>query len=92
MLFMVLGSLVVFWYSRRREFKADAGGAQLAGKKKMISALEGLQQYVKRRVPTAHKESMQTFKISTPSKSGWAHLFASHPPLEERIKALKQAR
>ncbi len=87
--FMVLGSLVVFWYSRRREFKADAGGAHLAGKGKMIHALEGLQKYVKQRVPTAQKESLQTFKISTPSKSGLARLFASHPPLEERIAKLK---
>ena len=88
--FMVLGSLVVFWYSRRREYRADAGGAHLAGKNKMIHALEGLQHYVKQRVPTAQKDSLQTFKISTPSKSGFAHLFASHPPLEARIAALKE--
>lgn len=88
-LFMILGSLVVFWYSRRREFFADAGGAHLAGKEKMISALEGLKAFVKQRVPTARKESLQTFKISTPSKMGWARLFASHPPLEERIAKLK---
>lgn len=90
--FMVLGSLVVFWYSRKREFKADAGGAHLAGKQKMIDALEGLKSYVKKRVPTAQKEALQTFKISQPTKSGLAHLFASHPPLEERIAALKQER
>ncbi len=89
-LFMILGSLVVFWYSRRREFFADAGGAHLAGKEKMISALEGLKAFVKQRVPTAQKESLQTFKISTPSKMGWARLFASHPPLEERIAKLKE--
>lgn len=87
--FMVLGSLVVFWYSRRREYKADAGGAKLAGKEKMISALEGLRAYVKQRVPTAQKESLQTFKISTPTKSGLALLFSSHPPLDDRIDALK---
>lgn len=90
-LFMILGSLVVFWYSRRREYFADAGGAHLAGKEKMISALEGLKAFVKQRVPTAQKESLQTFKISTPSKMGWARLFASHPPLEERIAKLKSS-
>lgn len=89
MVFMVLGSLVVFWFSRKREFRADAGGAQLAGKEKMIHALEGLQTFVNKRVPTAQKESLQTFKISTPTKSGLAYLFASHPPLEERIAALR---
>ena len=88
--FMVLGSLIVFWYSRKREFKADAGGARLAGKGKMISALEGLQEYVNRHVPTAEKQSLQTFKISTHPKSGWAMLFASHPPLELRIAKLKE--
>ncbi|NGX26319.1 MAG: Protease HtpX [Chlamydiae bacterium] len=92
LVFMVLGTLVVFWYSRKREYRADAGGAHLAGKEKMISALEGLKTYVKRRVPTAQKESLQTFKISTPTKTGWALLFASHPPLEMRIEKLKELR
>lgn len=91
-LFMFLGSMVVFWYSRKREFKADEGGARLAGKEHMISALKGLEQYVNRRVPTAQKEALQTFKISQPTKSGFAHLFASHPPLEDRIRALKELR
>ncbi|MDN3506886.1 MAG: protease HtpX [Simkaniaceae bacterium] len=90
MVFMVLGSLVVFWYSRKREYAADKGGAHLAGKEKMIAALEKLKVFVKRRVPTAQKEALQTFKISTPSKSGWALLFSSHPPLDERIKALRK--
>jgi len=89
MVFMVLGSLVVFWYSRKREYAADKGGAHLAGKEKMIAALEKLKIFVNRKVPTAHKESLETFKISTPSKSGWALLFASHPPLEMRIQELK---
>lgn len=89
MVFMVLGSMIVFWFSRKREFRADHGGAKLAGKKKMISALEGLQTYVKQKVPTAQKESLQTMKISTPAKSGLALLFSSHPPIEERIAALR---
>ncbi len=92
MVFMVLGSLVVLWYSRRREFRADAGGAHLAGKEKMISSLERLKTFVKRHVPTAEKESLQTFKISTPSKSGLAYLFSSHPPIEMRIEHLKKLR
>lgn len=92
-LFMILGSLVVFWFSRRREYKADYGGAKLAGKKKMIGALEGLQSYVNQHLKkTPQQEALQTFKISQPTKSGWAHLFASHPPLEMRIKRLKETK
>lgn len=89
LVFMVLGSLVVFWFSRRREYRADAGGAHLAGKEKMISALEGLKTYVNQRINPNQKESMQTLKISSPSKSGWALLFMSHPPLEDRIRVLE---
>lgn len=89
--FMVFGSLVVFWYSRRREFRADAGGARLAGKQKMIHALEGLKKSVKQRIGAAQKEeALQTFKVSAPSKPGLARLFSSHPPLDERIAALKK--
>lgn len=87
--FMLLGSMVIFWFSRRREYRADHGGAQLAGKKKMISALEGLMSTIKRRDPHAEKEALAAFKISTPSKSGWALLFSSHPPLEMRIAKLR---
>jgi len=89
--FMILGSMVVAWYSRRREFHADAGGAHLAGSSKMIHALEGLKAYVNRRDPSHEKESLQAFKISNPGKKGFAMLFATHPPLEDRIKALKQS-
>jgi len=88
-LFMFLGSMVVYWFSRKREYRADAGGAKLAGKEKMIHALEGLKAYVKRKVPTANKPALETMKISTPSKSGLALLFSSHPPLDMRIAALK---
>jgi len=89
-IFMIFGSMIVFWFSRKREFRADAGGAKLAGKQNMIHALEGLQAYVNKRVPTADKPALQTMKISTPKKSGFARLFASHPPLEERIEKLKE--
>ncbi|MBF0370047.1 MAG: protease HtpX [Magnetococcales bacterium] len=82
--FGLLASIVVMWFSRYREFRADAGGARLAGRKKMISALERLGQ--------AHGESslpqeVAAFGIS--GAGGWANLFMSHPPLEERIAALK---
>lgn len=84
----ILASLIVFWFSRQREFRADAGGARLAGRDKMISALERLQ--------AAHGEplpdQMAAFGISGgPKKSGLAHLFMTHPPLTDRIAALKQA-
>ena len=87
--FMVLGSMIVFRFSRKREFRADFGGAKLSSKVSMINALEALKAFSKRRVPTAEKQSIQTLKISTPSKSGLARLFSSHPPIEERIARLK---
>jgi heat shock protein HtpX len=84
----ILASTIVFWFSRRREFRADAGGARLAGREKMISALERLQ-------VAAHGEplpdQMAAFGISGPKKSGIALLFMTHPPLVDRIAALKQA-
>lgn len=89
-LFMVLGSIVVAWYSRKREYRADAGGAHLAGKNKMIHALEGLQATIHRQDPAHQKEALQAFKISNYGKRGFAMLFASHPPLEDRINALKK--
>ena len=90
--FMVLGSIVVAWYSRRREYRADAGGAHLAGTDKMIHALEGLKATMNLHDPAHEKESLQAFKISNPGKRGFAMLFSSHPPLEDRIAALKQLR
>jgi len=84
----ILASLIVFWFSRRREFRADAGGARLAGRDKMVGALERLQ-------VAAHgqplPDQMAAFGISGPKKSGIAHLFMTHPPLADRIAALKQA-
>ncbi|MBS0628861.1 MAG: protease HtpX [Verrucomicrobia bacterium] len=90
--FMVLGSIVVAWYSRRREYRADAGGAHLAGKKKMIHALEGLKATLNRQDPAHQVESLQTFKISNYGKHGLAALFATHPPIEDRIAALENLR
>jgi heat shock protein HtpX len=85
----VLAGMVVAWFSRQREFRADAGGAHLAGTNSMIGALEAL-----RRVhsPTALPEKMQAFGIRSGTPQGWQKLFMSHPPLEERIAALNNAR
>jgi heat shock protein HtpX len=89
--FMVLGSIVVAWFSRFREFRADKGGAALAGKEKMISALESLKRMQQIKDPKVDKPSFQTMKISTGRKSGWMMVFASHPPLETRIERLRQS-
>jgi heat shock protein HtpX len=85
----ILAGMVVAWFSRQREFRADAGGAHLAGTNSMIGALEAL-----RRVhsPTALPEKMQAFGIRSGPPQGWQKLFMSHPPLEERIAALNNAR
>jgi heat shock protein HtpX len=81
----ILASMIVSWYSRRREFRADRGGADLAGTGSMIAALQALKQ--------AHGEpmppQMQAFGINTGSTSGFMRLFMSHPPLDERIAALQ---
>ncbi len=88
-IFGILASVIVMWFSRYREFRADAGSAKLVGKDKMIAALKRLQQAMDvekdDRAP-----SMATMKIS--SRSRMLALFASHPPLEKRIEALQQLR
>ncbi|MDX1605088.1 MAG: protease HtpX [Candidatus Competibacterales bacterium] len=86
-LFGILASIVVMWFSRQREFRADAGGARLAGRQKMISALERLRRGTE---PSHLPEQMTAFGINGRG-SKLAQLFSSHPPLEERIAALKQA-
>lgn len=83
----ILGMMVVSWFSRRREFRADAGSAQFVGREKMISALQALQNK-SRFVDNAHPQ-MQAFKINSGSKSSFLRLFMSHPPLEDRIAALR---
>ena len=84
----ILASIIVMWFSRQREFRADRGGAQLAGRNKMIAALERLRANVNRpHLP----DQMQAFGISGPIANGLKRLFMSHPPLEERIAALKNA-
>lgn len=85
--FMMLGSIVVAAFSRYREFRADAGGARLAGREKMVGALQALQRTFELADPRAPK-ALQIFKISSRS-TGWLRLFATHPPLEERIRRLQ---
>jgi heat shock protein HtpX len=89
--FMVLGSLVVAWFSRYREFRADLGGSHIAGKQKMISALEALQRMQSIQDPRAAKPSFDSMKISSAKKQGWTRFFASHPPLEMRIQRLQES-
>lgn len=85
----ILASTIVFWFSRRREFRADIAGAQLAGRSAMISALARLKQ--ESEVPNQMPESLQAFGINKGARQGLAALFMTHPPLEDRIAALKQA-
>ncbi len=84
----VLASIIVMWFSRRREFRADAGGASLAGRQKMIAALERLRMVHE---PSHLPDQMAAFGITGKAK-GLAHLFMSHPPLEQRIAALQAMR
>jgi heat shock protein HtpX len=84
----ILATMIVMWYSRQREFRADAGGANLAGRDKMIRALQGLQRIHE---PTALPKAVEAFGISGGVGAGIMRLFMSHPPLEERIAALQRA-
>ncbi len=93
-IFSILGSVVVCWFSRWREFRADAGGAQLAGRTNMADALRALQRLHDPAIAAAeaaHGKSFQSMKISG-SNAGWMALFTTHPPLEERIARLEQGK
>ena len=81
----ILASLVTSWFSRRREFRADAGGARLAGRAKMIAALRKLQSVHEALDPRAGE--LATLKISGKS---WIAAFSTHPPLDVRIEALER--
>ena len=83
-----LASMIVMWFSRRREFKADAGGASLAGRGKMIGALQALQ---RQHEPHDLPGEFAAFGISGGLGSGIKKLFMSHPPLEQRIAALQSS-
>ena len=82
----ILANMIVMWFSRHREFHADAGGASLAGKHKMIAALERLKL---NHEETALPQSVAAFGIS--GGSAFSRLFMTHPPLDERIEALRRA-
>jgi len=82
----ILASMLVMWFSRYREFRADAGGANLAGRQKMISALQALQ---RSHEPVQLPGELAAFGING---GGVRRLFMSHPPLEERIAALQSQR
>ena len=89
MVFGILASMVVFWFSRQREFRADAGAAALAGREKMVAALEKL----RRTAGQPHlPDQMAAFGISGTAGSGLKRLFMTHPSLEERIEALRRGR
>ncbi len=89
-LLSILASMIVMWFSRYREFHADAGGAHLAGREKMIAALRALQRvHEPRDLPAGE---FAAFGISGKMAQGLKALFASHPPLEQRISALEAAR
>jgi len=83
----VLASAIVLWFSRQREFRADAGGAHLAGRAKMVAALRRLQRNYGQ--PAQLPEQIQAFGISGGVGAGLKRLFMSHPPLDERIAALE---
>ena len=86
--FGVLASAIVMYFSRVREFKADAGAAELAGSQKMIAALQRLQSIHQ---PSRLPEQMAAFGINGGFADGFKKLFLSHPPLEERIAALRSS-
>lgn len=83
----ILASIIVMWVSRQREFRADAGSARLNGKQPMINALARLDRGAPARLP----DSMEAFGISGRRASGFKRLFMSHPPIAERIEALRKA-
>jgi len=83
-----IATVIALWFSRRREFRADEGGARLAGKRKMISALKKLQQVNE---PDDLPGEFAAFGISG-KRQGFSQLFLSHPPLEDRINHLSQAK
>ena len=83
----ILATIIVLWFSRYREFRADAGGAALAGRQKMIAALQRLKSQHEAHLP----DQMRAFGIFGGQGQGLKRLFMSHPPLDERIEALRAA-
>lgn len=88
----IIASMIVAWFSRRREYRADYAGAKFADRLSMINALERLQAESRAELPDAMPDTFKAFGINTNKASGLVNLFASHPPLEDRIAALKNMR
>lgn len=88
--FGILASPVVAWFSRYREFRADKGGAELAGKEKMIMALESLKRAYPQLVEVRSESKTQYRSMQISSKKSRMAIFSTHPPLEDRISALKR--
>jgi heat shock protein HtpX len=86
----ILASMIVMWFSRWREFRADAAGAQLAGSGAMIGALQRLLDETRAHIPNEMPDTLTAFGISSGWKKAATRLFMSHPPLEERIEALRR--
>ncbi len=80
--------MIVMWFSRKREFRADEGGAYLTSREKMCSALQRLREVTQ---PRDLPDTMAAFGISGARASGLRRLFLSHPPLEERIRVLQES-
>jgi heat shock protein HtpX len=85
----LLATMIVMWFSRRREFRADHAGASLAGRPSMIAALERLRAATQ--MPNTMPDTLVAFGISAGRREGMRALFSSHPPLETRIAALRAA-
>ncbi len=92
--FTMLGSILVAWFSRRREFRADRGGANLAGRSSMVAALRRLQTVFDRPLledqDPREQKTLAALQISSRDRGGIASLFMTHPPLEVRIAALQR--
>lgn len=86
--FGILGSMITAWFSRQREFRADAGGAHLAGRERMVGALRRL--LAQHELVDTQQPALATLKIS--GARGWMMFFSTHPPLEQRIAALEAGR
>jgi heat shock protein HtpX len=83
----ILANMIVMWFSRRREYRADSGGARTAGTSNMIAALQRLKSASEEPLPA----QMAAFGIKGGRGAGWARFFTSHPPLDDRIAALQKA-
>ena len=92
-LLFIPGSMIIGWFSRQREFRADLGGAKFAGRDGMISALRTLQRAseINSQVAGQTSPAIASLKISSGKRRGFAMLMSTHPPLEERIARLERS-